>query len=498
MPEFKLTDTAGVVWTLTATPTSTPPPPEVPPSPVRPATLGTNLAELADWGTEQPFANLFAQSRPWLSAPSDGSTWSDARPLAFDVDGFVTRLAAGQQAKTLLLWGLRPGQFRAGRYVLTWQGIGGFAVSGGGRVVSVTPNRLELEILDGSVVVALTTCGTPYPKGIRLAHVDDGAELLARPFAASLAPFAALRFMDWQRTNGEVDDEGDRHPNPIALPAHMPRASACRFNAPGRGVPLSVALAVAKAANAAPWVCIPHQATDPLVEAMIGDLVGSPGPVFVELSNEVWNGAFLQGAWFEAEGLRLGIPHATPYDARLRYFARRTSEVGAIAHRVLGSRAVVVLGAQAANAWWIGEMLRFSSSSIDAVAIAPYFGGEVLPAAVTSLDALWPKLEASVTLSAKWIEACAVEAKAGGKRLIAYEGGQHLVGVSPLFDEANAHARMGELYTRHLADWRRLAGDLFVHFNDVGPWGKWGRWGATRQIGTPTPKAAALLAFAAG
>jgi hypothetical protein len=69
---------------------------------------------------------------------------------------------------------------------------------------------------------------------------------------------------------------------------------------------------------------------------------------------------------------------------------------------------------------------------------------------------------------------------------VAYEGGQHLVGVygaennerlTARLQAANRHPRMGQIYARYLAAWQRAGGDLFCHFSSVSRWSKWGSWG---------------------
>jgi len=79
-------------------------------------------------------------------------------------------------------------------------------------------------------------------------------------------------------------------------------------------------------------------------------------------------------------------------------------------------------------------------------------------------------------------------------RLIAYEGGQHMVGVlgaqnnnelSTLFDAFNRDARMKQMYLDYLAGWKQAGGELFVHFDDVSTFSKWGRWGALEYVTQP-------------
>jgi hypothetical protein len=105
------------------------------------------------------------------------------------------------------------------------------------------------------------------------------------------------------------------------------------------------------------------------------------------------------------------------------------------------------------------------------------------------------------------IAAQAQEAKKRGLVLIAYEGGQHLVGygeavdnqaLEQLFHAANRHPRMKELYLDYLAGWRQAGGIMFVIFSSAGKYSKWGSWGLMEYHGQPVsqaPKYQAVLEF---
>jgi hypothetical protein len=73
-----------------------------------------------------------------------------------------------------------------------------------------------------------------------------------------------------------------------------------------------------------------------------------------------------------------------------------------------------------------------------------------------------------------------------GLKLIAYEAGQHFVGVAGaennealtrLLLAANSHPRMAELYRKYYSAWEANGGDLLCHFSSVSQWSKWGSWG---------------------
>jgi hypothetical protein len=149
----------------------------------------------------------------------------------------------------------------------------------------------------------------------------------------------------------------------------------------------------------------------------------------------------------------------------------------------------------------------------DALAIAPYLGcspapdGEA-PNATTmarwSVGQLFEHLESKVLPeSIAEMRQSRQAAERSGLRLVAYEGGQHLVGVqgaendealTRLFHEANAHRRMGDLYRRYLAAWVETGGDLFCHFSSVGPWTKWGSWGLLQYHDSPPRSSPKFLA----
>ena len=95
-----------------------------------------------------------------------------------------------------------------------------------------------------------------------------------------------------------------------------------------------------------------------------------------------------------------------------------------------------------------------------------------------------------------------------GLSLVAYEGGQHLVGIqggenidamTARFHEANAHPAMGALYRKYLVAWMACGGDLFCHFSSVGQWSKWGSWGSLQYADedpAQSPKFTAMMTWA--
>jgi hypothetical protein len=71
-------------------------------------------------------------------------------------------------------------------------------------------------------------------------------------------------------------------------------------------------------------------------------------------------------------------------------------------------------------------------------------------------------------------------------KLVAYESGQHLLGIfgaennnklTSLLKEANHHPAMGLLYSRYYKAWEAVGGDLNCAYNSIGSGSKWGNWG---------------------
>ncbi|MEM7262994.1 MAG: hypothetical protein AAF488_13460, partial [Planctomycetota bacterium] len=123
-------------------------------------------------------------------------------------------------------------------------------------------------------------------------------------------------------------------------------------------------------------------------------------------------------------------------------------------------------------------------------------------------DDVLNELSADVASITPWIENHAALANDHGLQLLAYEGGQHLVGVGPLqsdpdlaalFQAANRDSGMGAVYEQLLAAWTDHGGGLFVHYHAVDGYSQFGSWGALEyqeQDPTTAPKYAALVAYA--
>lgn len=499
--------------------------------------LGTNLSGIRDWVPSWPFVDVFKTSRGWISGSS--SEWDDGRPVDVDADGWVRSLLPGQIARALMLWSST--HFPEGRYVVLYDGAGtleyrqgatrddaastpgrdvvDFVSSRGGFLMNLTstdasdPLRNIRVVMPGGVCHEdrLSYCddSTPCDAGSCDAFEDVHAEQVFHPlFLANIARYRLLRFMDWMDTNGSEQSAW----------ADRPKPSDARWSK--HGVPVEVMVDLCNRLSADAWIDIPHLADDDYVTQFATYLRDHLRPdlhVYIEYSNEVWNGQFAQARYAREQGLAASLS-TNDFQAQLFYYSQRSVEVFQIFERVFGGtdRLVRVMAAQAANAWTSTQVLDFGDAGAhtDALAIAPYFGSslgstsEQARVSAMDVDALMAELSTTtVPTSVGWIHDQAAVASAHGVALIAYEGGQHLVGhggvendatINTLFDAANRDPRMGDLYTTYLNAWRSEGGQLFAHFTHTSGPSKYGRWGSLEFESQPrseAPKRDALMTF---
>lgn len=467
--------------------------------------FGMNLSGVVDWTTEWPLVDVFKASRPWVT--SDWQSASEKREYAFDAAGNPL-LGPGQSVQTLMLREI-GGHYPAGIYAITYGGKGVVALgpSDVRKVVKERPGRIEAQVVPGDAGILLQIVKSDPKDPIRDLHVwMPGFENARSPFhplfRERLRPFGTLRFMDWQMTNN----------SPVVHWADRAQPGDARY-ANARGIPLERMIELANTLGANPWFCMPHQADDTFVRnfaRMVQQRLDPRRKITIEYSNEVWNGQFAQARYALAKGKAQNLG-PSDFECQLRYYSQRAVEIFKIWEAVFGEagkkRLVRVLGSQSANPWVSEQVLGWKGAAahVDALAIAPYFGNdfgnpqtqnEVAKLSVDQLmDALAKEVDGKNRL---WIEQQAAVARRYGVKLVAYEGGQHLVGVggaennqalTDLFIAANRSPRMADLYGKHLRNWFAAGGGLYVVFSNVAKASKWGSWGVLEYQDQPVETA---------
>ena len=501
-----------------------------PPLPPPPA-LGTNLASIDYYASALTFTDLMKESSPFDPAESDDEK-AGSTTLEKDADGWVRSLQ-GERYATLMRRGLRDSAGRprhpAGDYVFLYDGEGEFRFRFDAKLVENDPKRgralVRVRPSGAGIRIEVTRTNPENPmRNFRLLPAGQETETppaLFNPwFLEKLKPFGVLRFMDWQRTNDSpLVEWKDR-----TRPSSQTQASA-------HGVAVEFMVDLANELGADPWFCMPHQASDDFVRRfaeLVRERLDPERVVYIEYSNEVWNGGFEQSDWAEEQGRRLGLGAPEGH----RFYAQRSVEIFRIWEEAFGGldRLRRVLASQNANPRVAEQILDFapaggpaSHQDADYLAVAPYFAGMNINACddgneIARARSMRPEeiLERARQHATAVLERAAENRRVAQARrnaqgralqLVAYEGGPHLVGTcggendQELTDRlmaTNRHPMMGDVYLEYLKRWQEMGGLLFAHFSSTSPHGKWGSWGFDEWYDAKrTPKREALETFAA-
>ena len=484
------------------------------PGPNENAALGINLGGVTYYSTEIVFADLFKHSQTWKSQ-APGKSYGQGGPLDLTEAGWVRSLAGnGQFADSIVLSPINN-RYIAGEYTCLYDGQGEIQFAYGVSVLDKQPGRIRIQAKPEQNLLSLRIVKTNPQDPVRNIRLilpgfeDTYQKQTFHPdFLARWAKFKVVRFMDWQRTNGSRQVNFSDRPTPNM-----------QTQGTDNGVALEYMIQLANTLNADPWFCMPHLATDDYVRQfaqMVRKQLKPSLKVYIEYSNECWNSIFAQARYCRDKGKELGLSD-NDYQAQLRFYSRRCIQIFNIWEEVFGGkdRLVRVLAAQSANPWTSEQVMDFEDAYkyADVLGIAPYFGYELGSpktqdeVAKMSVDAVLDACQGLVKKGNETIARQAQLAKERRLRLVAYEGGQHLVGhggaennkqLEELFHAANRHPRMKQLYLEYLSGWKQNGGTMMAIFSSTGRYSKWGSWGLMEYHGQPetsAPKYQAVIEF---
>jgi hypothetical protein len=279
---------------------------------------------------------------------------------------------------------------------------------------------------------------------------------------SDLAPYAVLRFMDWNQTNDSN--------NPQAVWSTRKQKTQPQ-NEP---VAFEWQIDLCNRAKKDYWLNVPHESTPDVwqkLAQLVHDQLDLSLRVYVEWSNEVWNSGFPQNGYSASRAMSLALPGKTPAIAYQVYESVRMYETFESVFGKGSPRLVKVIAGQAA---WTGpcsdEMTAFANKTInpngtkaDFYAIAPYFSG-------TSIQ----DLGTSIATVVQWTEASFTCASGGGLPLISYEGGSDSYsapnnGCQSLQQDPGMH----DLYTQYLdgISAAKLSGPFMQYTHTGACWG---------------------------
>ena len=476
--------------------------------------IGMNLASVSYWDEQWVFVDAMRSSMPWVSqnADPDGS-WQNGVPLQADPAGWPV-LQSGQAAATLMF--RNGGNYPAGQYVVNYEGTGTLSFDFDATVISQSGNRMVLDVTPSAAGIFMrieTSDPNDHVRNVRVTMpgFENATSQFHPLFTQRLQPFGVLRFMDFMRTNNST------------LASWNDRTLPNSYTQGGdNGVSVEVMVDLANEMGADPWFNIPIEADDNFVQnfaTIVHDRLDPNLKAHIEYSNEVWNGQFTQDDYVAAQGVALGLS-STSWLAGQRYYSQRSVEIFNIFEAVFGgtSRLVRVMGTQRSNLGVSTNVMDWQNAyqSVDALAVAPYFAGGFRGPNRTdqviqmSVDQILDEIELSLDWDTVGMAQLSDMASAWGVDMVAYEGGQHMVGywgaenndtLTQLLIAANRHPRMEQFYHKYLRNWMNDGGKTFVAFNNVCQPSKWGSWGALEyqdQVLDNAPKYKGLLAAASG
>ena len=220
---------------------------------------------------------------------------------------------------------------------------------------------------------------------------------------------------------------------------------------------------------------------------------------YIEYSNETWNGSFKQSHYCVEEGTALNLDPKAPagndgkkWNNGFRFHAWAALRIFRAADLVFGKdvpRVVRVFAQQMGSSFQTAQHLEVMQSTTmnpwhtkaDATAIAPYFGHKVLgndPDAAKQLGEAMKDVFTRVDGVKKTVEEAHL-------KLIAYEGGQHVLQSAMTI---NRDPAMYDLYCEYLKQMNTRF-DMFCHYAHVGRAGERGAWGCIESTGQPLAEA---------
>ena len=306
---------------------------------------------------------------------------------------------------------------------------------------------------------------------------------------SDLAPYAhVLRFMDWNRTNDQVAGSWATRAQPNVTPGD-------------RGVAYEWQIDLCNRAHVDYWINVPTLADDDHVTKLAQLIQQKLDPslrIYIEYSNEVWNGGFPQATYADNQGVAANMPGMNQWYKGWAWYVFRAVQIFQGFEGVFGKnspRLVKVLSGQAGYtgdatnpapvcAWHLQSLadktVNPQGETINAYAIAPYFGGTTISA-----------LSADIPSEATFVQNHVACLKGAGIPLISYEGGQDSY-AAPSCAAVATDPAMTNLYVTFLNS--MMAAGMSGPFNQYTHVGScWGLKMATGDSNANSPKYQGVL-----
>ena len=566
----------------------------------RDSAVGVGLRRNYRFNSALPWINALKMGEIWRQTPGGGGACTqNNEPYdgSFDANGYPQEIGSRVCAHTRVFADYEQSRYPLGEWVLRFDGDGDFEVRGFASGLRVSGQRgtfdvgteggsLYLGITDldpadplhdirlyppGGVCAANTAtpydfepwsycsnsrcqggsceeaepCGGARPHCIDLEEAAENGGATFHPlWLKRMRHYRTFRFMDWLHTNhSQIVEFSDYTPENYYTYEYSNHQTFQNGNPNPGQVPPVVAARLCNVLNAECYFNVPHQASDATIQQLvtvIRDTVAPHLPVYLEYSNEVWNGIFAQNEWAvqAADALPDSVFDGTNCFASGRvtcadsFVGMRTFQMCEIAQEVFdargqGDRLVCVLGRQGSDANKTARSLDcprwllapggdcYSQSDIDAVAIAPYFGDPTDCAEANSVSELISRMEDDIdqeySLAAAPRSFVTNQFEVLNERgldwpLLTYEGGSHQSSASsPVCAAAVTDTRVRDVYMTALDAWKDHADVAgrnirqYIQFDSISPYGSnlFGARGSWHGETSEWPKEAGLLDWAA-
>jgi hypothetical protein len=319
------------------------------------------------------------------------------------------------------------------------------------------------------------------------------------------AHYGVFRFMDWGGTNNSTirswsertqqSSSGNRDGGDVG----------------GRGIAYEWMFDLCNRLKTDCWITVPHLAIETYEQnaddnyftslaKLAKDKLDPSLALYLEYSNETWNGGFQQAQYCQRRGTELGLD-GDAYAASFKFHVYASSRMYDAFLKVYGGDASrlrwVVSGQLSSNYGTEAQVSALADARANPEQRTPHFyaisnyvgSGGGIDGASGNVSS---EFASGITEMLGWAKQQKSTIASTGMKLVAYEGGQHITTHAAAFSRNPAAY---ELYRQWLDQVSELYA-LTVHYGFSGSYNDNNGWGSKERVGQPlseTPKARALL-----
>ncbi|CAG2220349.1 unnamed protein product [Mytilus edulis] len=484
--------------------------------------VGMNIGGLSYYSSELKFVDIGKLSQSWITQRTSGpnaNKWdtNEQNLVNWRNDGYPSSLPDNMRLGKLMLRSTIGLYAPKGNYTLLYDGEGEISFrfahehimyNGKGRmVININEGKDGIEL-----ILSKTHPGNPV-RNVRfiMPGFEDRYEKFPfyPPFLETIKRYSELRYMDFLHTNGHT-------PEPTTWDERRKQEHHTHTGSEGAAIEHMIDLSNRIGAN--PWFNMPHAADDNFVTQfakLVEKTLRNDLKIYIEYSNEVWNGIFRQTHYTQEQGVKLKLDPQS-WKAGMKYYNKRSSEIMQIWKTVFGSQPDKIVPVWA---WQTGyqdytrqaiEDLGNRTRNFKAIAITGYFDCNNLAGkhAAEMLNMSNIQMETycnnQMSQSESSFQYFMDLAKKHGLKLLMYEGGPSIMEGSAIghgisHDDVtnkaiafNRDQHIKSVVDNLLEAWYKIVvhdpqnsspGGLFNYFSSTGTPSKYGSWGMLEYTG---------------